>query len=431
MSGKDPRVVAEIARIIARELNVGEGQVAAAVQLLDEGASVPFIARYRKERTGGLDDTQLRTLAERLEYLTILNDRREVVLRSIGEQGKLTPELEKQIRAATTKVELEDLYAPYRPKRRTKASVAREAGLEPLADRLLANPSLDPVAEALAYISSDKGVENAEAALEGARSILIERIAESPTLVGQLREKVWSGGKLSTGVVKGKEAEGAKFSDYFEFNENIANMPSHRALALLRGEKEGVLKVDLDLPHDEKARHPAVTTIMSAFNIQERGRPSDKWLAETARQAWKQRLAPSSHNDLVERLKERSDADAIRVFSHNMKALLLAAPAGPKVVMGVDPGIRTGCKIAVVDATGKLLETATIYPHEPKKDWNGSLVTLAQLAKRHGVELVSVGNGTASRETDKLVAELSSKMPELKLTRVTVSEAGASVYSAS
>ncbi len=431
MSGKDPRVVAEIARIIARELNVGEGQVAAAVQLLDEGASVPFIARYRKERTGGLDDTQLRTLAERLEYLTILNDRREVVLRSIGEQGKLTPELEKQIRAATTKVELEDLYAPYRPKRRTKASVAREAGLEPLADRLLTNPSLDPVAEALAYISSDKGVENAEAALEGARSILIERIAESPTLVGQLREKVWSGGKLSTGVVKGKEAEGAKFSDYFEFNENIANMPSHRALAMMRGEKEGVLKVDLDLPHDEKARHPAVTTIMSAFSIQERGRPSDKWLAETARQAWKQRLAPSSHNDLVERLKERSDADAIRVFSHNMKALLLAAPAGPKVVMGVDPGIRTGCKIAVVDATGKLLETATIYPHEPKKDWNGSLVMLAQLAKRHGVELVSVGNGTASRETDKLVAELSSKMPELKLTRVTVSEAGASVYSAS
>ena len=431
MSGKDPRVVAEIARIIARELNAGEGQVAAAIQLLDEGATVPFIARYRKERTGGLDDTQLRMLAERLEYLTILHDRREVVLRSIGEQGKLTPELEKQIRAATTKVELEDLYAPYRPKRRTKASVAREAGLEPLADRLLSNPALDPVAEALAYISSDKGVENAEAALEGARSILIERIAESPTLVGQLREKVWTGGKLTTGVVKGKEAEGAKFSDYFEFNENIANMPSHRALALLRGEKEGVLKVDLDIPHDDKARHPAVTSIMSAFNIQDRGRPSDKWLAETARQAWKQRLAPSSHNDLVDRLKERSDADAIRVFSHNMKALLLAAPAGPKVVMGVDPGIRTGCKVAVVDATGKLLETATIYPHEPKKDWNGSLVTLAQLAKRHGVELVSVGNGTASRETDKLVAELSSKMPELKLTRVTVSEAGASVYSAS
>jgi uncharacterized protein len=431
MSGKDPLVVAEIARIIARELNVGEGQVAAAVQLLDEGASVPFIARYRKERTGGLDDTQLRTLAERLEYLTILNDRREVVLRSIGEQGKLTPELEKQIRAATTKVELEDLYAPYRPKRRTKASIAREAGLEPLADRLLANPALDPVAEALAYISADKGVENAEAALEGARSILIERMAEAPALVGQIREKVWSGGKLTTGVVKGKEAEGAKFSDYFEFNENIANMPSHRALALLRGEKEGVLKVDLDIPHDEKARHPAVTSIMAAFNIQDRNRPSDKWLAETARMAWKQRLAPSSHSDLVDRLKERSDADAIRVFSHNMKALLLAAPAGPKVVMGVDPGIRTGCKVAVVDATGKLLETATIYPHEPKKDWNGSLATLAVLAKKHGVQLVSVGNGTASRETDKLVNELLTKMPDLNFTRVTVSEAGASVYSAS
>ena len=431
MSGKDPLVVAAIARIIAGELGVGEGQVAATIQLIEEGASIPFIARYRKERTGGLDDTQLRTLAERFEYLTILNDRREVVLRSIGEQGKLTPELEKLIRAATTKVELEDLYAPYRPKRRTKASVAREQGLEPLVDRLLANPSLDPVAEALAYLSADKGVESADSALEGARSILIERMAEAPALVGQIREKVWSGGKLSTGVVKGKEAEGAKFSDYFEFNENIAHMPSHRALALLRGEKEGVLKVDLDLPHDEKLRHPAVTSIMAAFNIQDRGRPSDKWLAETARLAWKQRLAPSSHSDLVDRLKERSDAEAIRVFSRNMKDLLLAAPAGPKVVMGVDPGIRTGCKIAVVDGTGKVLETATIYPHEPRKDWNGSLVTLAQLAKRHGVQLVSVGNGTASRETDKLVAELSTKMPELNLTRVTVSEAGASVYSAS
>ncbi len=431
MSGKDPLVVAAIARIIAKELGVGEGQVAATIQLIEEGASIPFIARYRKERTGGLDDTQLRNLAERFEYLTILNDRREVVLRSIGEQGKLTPELEKLIRAATTKVELEDLYAPYRPKRRTKASVAREQGLEPLVDRLLANPSLDPVAEALAYLSADKGVESADSALEGARSILIERMAEAPALVGQIREKVWSGGKLSTGVMKGKESEGAKFSDYFEFNENIAHMPSHRALALLRGEKEGILKVDLDLPHDEKLRHPAVTSIMAAFNIQDRGRPSDKWLAESARQAWKQRLAPSSHSDLVDRLKERSDAEAIRVFSRNMKDLLLAAPAGPKVVMGVDPGIRTGCKIAVVDGTGKVLETATIYPHEPKKDWNGSLVTLAQLAKRHGVQLVSVGNGTASRETDKLVAELSAKMPELNLTRVTVSEAGASVYSAS
>ncbi|MEQ1610369.1 MAG: Tex family protein [Hyphomonadaceae bacterium] len=431
MSGKDPRVVAEIARIIAKELGVGEGQVAAAIQLIEEGATVPFIARYRKERTGGLDDTQLRTLAERFEYLTILADRREVVLRSITEQGKLTPELEKQIRAATTKVELEDLYAPYRPKRRTKASIAKEAGLEPLADHLLANPFLDPVTEALKYLSTDKGIESADAALEGARNILIERMAETPALVGAIREKVWNGGKLASALVKGKEAEGSKFSDYFEFDEPIQNMPSHRALALLRGEKEGVLKVGLDLPHDEKQRHPAVTTIMAQFNISDKGRPSDQWLAETARQAWKQRLAPSSSTDLIDRLKERSDAEAIRVFSRNMHDLLLAAPAGPKVVMGVDPGIRTGCKVAVVDATGKLLETTTIYPHEPKKDWAGSLATLAILAKKHGVELVSVGNGTASRETDKLVAELSAKMPDLKLTRVMVSEAGASVYSAS
>jgi protein Tex len=427
----DPRMIADIAKIIAKELGVGEGQVAAAIQLIEEGASVPFIARYRKEKTGGLDDTQLRNLAERLEYLVILNERRVVVLKSIKEQDKLTPELEKQIRAAMTKVELEDLYAPYRPKRRTKASVAREAGLEPLADRLLADPSLDPVAEALKYIAQDKGVENSDGALEGARNILIERMAETPALVGNIREKVWSGGKLSSGLVKGKEQEGAKFSDYFEFDEPIGNMPSHRALALLRGEKEGVLKIDLDLPHDPNQRHPAVTSIMAEFKIADRGRPSDKWLAETARQAWKQRLATQSFSDLVTRLKEKSDAEAIRVFSHNMKDLLLAAPAGHKVVMGVDPGIRTGCKVAVVDATGKLLDTATIYPHEPKKDWAGALVTLAQLAKKHGVELVSVGNGTASRETDKLVAELSSKMPELKLTRVMVSEAGASVYSAS
>ncbi len=431
MSGKDPLVIAEIARIIARELGVSEGQVAAAIQLIEEGASVPFIARYRKERTGGLDDTQLRTLAERLDYLTALADRREVVLKSIREQGKLTPELEKQILACMNKVELEDLYLPYRPKRRTKASIAREAGLEPLADRLLANPGLDPIAEAMKYVSADKGVADSEAALEGARSILIERMVEAPALVRAVREKVWTGGKLASELVKGKEAEGAKFSDYFEFDEPISNMPSHRALALLRGEKEGVLKINLDLPHESDKRHPVVTTIMSEFGIADRGRAADAWLAETARQAWKTRLAPTSFTDLVSRLKERSDHEAIRVFSRNMKDLLLAAPAGPKIVMGVDPGIRTGCKVAVVDATGKLLETATIYPHEPRKDWQGALVTLAQMAKRHGVELVSVGNGTASRETDKLVAELSSKMPELKLTRVMVSEAGASVYSAS
>lgn len=420
-----------IARIIASELGAQESQVQAAIDLLNEGATVPFIARYRKERTGGLDDTQLRTLAERLDYLTVMFDRREVILKSIREQGKLTPELERQILTAETKVQLEDLYAPFKPKRRTKAMMAREAGLEPLADRLLTNPALDPFAAAMAYVSDERGVANADAALEGARQILIERMSETPKLVGALRERIWSGGKLESGVVKGKEAEGAKFSDYFQFDEPIKDMPSHRALALFRGEKEGVLKVGLDLPHDPARRHPAVDMILQEFNIQERGRPGDAWLVDTARQAWKQKLCGSSETDLVGRLKERADAEAIKVFSNNVKDLLLAAPAGQKVVMGVDPGIRTGCKLAVVDATGKLLETATIYPHEPKRDWQGSLVTLAQLAKRHRVELVSVGNGTASRETDKLVAELASKMPELKLTRVTVSEAGASVYSAS
>ncbi|MEP7210793.1 MAG: Tex family protein [Alphaproteobacteria bacterium] len=435
MAGNEPersgKTVATIARIIARELRVAETQVTAAIALIAEGASVPFIARYRKERTGGLDDTQLRNLAERLDYLTVMFERREVILKSIREQGKLTADLERQIMAAETKVQLEDLYAPFKPKRRTKASVAREAGLEPLADRLLANPALDPVTEAMAYISSDKGVDDTGAALDGARHILIERMAETPALVGALREKVWSGGRLGSEMVKGKEEAGAKFSDYFNFDEPIKDMPSHRALALLRGEKEGVLKVNLDLPHDETKLHPAIGAIMTEFKIADRGRPGDVWLAETAKQAWKTKLANSNATDLTARLKERADGEAIRVFSRNMHDLLLAAPAGPKVVMGVDPGIRTGCKIAVVDATGKVLETAIIYPHEPRKDWQGSLVTLAQLAKRHKVELVSVGNGTASRETDKLVAELSAKMPELNLTRVTVSEAGASVYSAS
>ena len=431
MSLKDPVIIAGIARIIARELGVGEGQVAATIQLIDEGASIPFIARYRKERTGGLDDTQLRTLAERYEYLTVLSERRDVVLRSIREQGKLTPDLEQQIRAAMTKVELEDLYAPYRPRRRTKASIARDAGLEPLADRLLGDPSLDPLTEALRYVDASKGVEDVDSALEGARSILIERIAETPSVVGPLREKVWVNGQIASSIVRGKESEGAKYADYFDFAENISNMPSHRALALLRGEKEGVLKISLDIPHDPNQRHPALSALMSAFGIQERNRPADRWLAETARLAWKQRLAPSSQSDLVDRLKEKSDAEAIRVFSRNVKDLLMAAPAGPRVVMGIDPGIRTGCKVAVVDGTGKLLETATIYPHEPRKDWTGSLITLGVIAKRLRVELIAIGNGAASRETDRLVTELCEKLPDMGITRVTVSEAGASVYSAS
>ena len=416
---------------IADELSAGVGQVAAAVALLDEGATVPFIARYRKEKTGGLDDTQLRTLAERLVYLRELEDRRASVLRSVEEQGKLTPELSRALNAAMTKMELEDLYAPYKPKRRTKAQIAREAGLEPLADALLANPALDPAAEAAKFVADDKGVADQKAALDGARHILIERIAERPDVVGSLREWQWSEGTLSAKVKKAKETEGAKFSDYFDFSQSIKDMPSHRALALLRGVNEGILDIDLDVAHDETRTHPAEGKIKAAFGIADKGRPADGWLSETVRLAWKARLATTTTSDLLTRLKERADAEAITVFSSNLKDLLLAAPAGPRVTMGLDPGLRTGVKVAVVDTTGKVVDTATIYPHEPKRDWGGSLAALATLAAKHKVDLVSVGNGTGSRETDKLVAELMSKMPQLKLTKVMVSEAGASVYSAS
>jgi len=422
---------ASIARIIARELNVEEKQVTAAIDLIGEGATVPFIARYRKERTGGLDDTQLRHLAARLTYLTDLNARRDTILRSIREQDKLTPALEKQINAAETKVALEDIYAPFKPKRRTKATIAREAGLAPLAEQLLANPLLNPAEIAAKFVSKSKGVTSAAEALEGARHIVVETLAETPEIVGAVREKMWAEGNVSSSVAKGKAEEGAKFSDYFDFDQPIEQLPSHRLLALLRGEKEGVLKLGLDVPHADKAVHPAVAVVMAKGGISRKGRPADAWLAETAEIAWKTRLAPACTNDLFARVKERADGEAISVFSKNVKALLLAAPAGPKTVMGIDPGIRTGCKIAVVDATGKVLETTTIYPHEPKRDWAGALMTLAKLAKKHKVQLVSVGNGTASRETDKLVAELESKMPDLGLTRVMVSEAGASVYSAS
>jgi uncharacterized protein len=416
---------------IATELAVGVGQVSAAVELLGEGATVPFIARYRKEKTGGLDDTQLRKLEERLGYLRELEERRVTVLKSIEEQGKLTPELSRSITAAQTKVELEDLYAPYKPKRRTKAQIAREAGLEPLSDALLANPSLDPATEAAKYVDAGKGVADVKAALDGARHILIERIGESASLVGTLREWEWSEGVLRSTVEKAKAEEGAKFSDYFDFAQPIKDLPSHRALAMLRGRNEGVLDFDLDVAHEEGKPHPAEAKIKAAFNMADRGRPADAWLSETVRLAWKAKVALSLNSDLLARLKERADTEAISVFAKNLKDLLLAAPAGPRVTMGLDPGIRTGVKVAVVDATGKVLETTTIYPHEPKRDWQGSLATLAALCLRHKVSLVSVGNGTASRETDKLVAELTTKMPNLKLTRVMVSEAGASVYSAS
>jgi uncharacterized protein len=416
---------------IASELGVGVGQVAAAVELLGEGATVPFIARYRKERTGGLDDTQLRRLEERLTYLRELEDRRATVLKSIEEQGKLTPELARAIADVETKVALEDLYAPYRPKRRTKAQIAREAGLEPLAEALLANPALPLDVEAAKYIDEEKGVADIKAALDGARHILIERMAEEPRLVGSLREWEWSEGVLASKVARGKQAEGAKFSDYFDFGQGIKDIPSHRALAMLRGRNEGVLALDLDVPHEEGKPHPAEGKIKVAFSIAERGRPADAWLADTVHLAWKARMAPSTSADLLARLKERADAEAITVFSRNLKDLLLAAPAGPRCTMGLDPGFRTGVKVAVVDQTGKLCATDTIYPHEPRNDWNGALATLAALCIKYRVELVSIGNGTASRETDKLVADLLVKMSNLKLTKVVVSEAGASVYSAS
>ncbi len=416
---------------IATELGVALGQVAAAVELLGEGSTVPFIARYRKEKTGSLDDTQLRKLEERLGYLRELEDRRATVLKTIEQQGKLTPELARFIQEAATKVELEDLYAPFKQKRRTKAQIAREAELEPLADALLNNPSLDPEKEAARFVDADKGVADIKVALDGARHILIERIAETAGLIGNLREWLWSDGQLTSGVRKGKNDEGAKFSDYFEFGQSIKDMPSHRVLAILRGHNEGILDLDLDVAHETGKPHPAEARIKSAFGIADRGRPADAWLSETVRHAWKDKLSGSLSSGLLTRLKERADAEAIAVFSANLRDLLLAAPAGPRTTMGLDPGIRTGVKVAVVDQTGKVVATTTIYPHEPKRDWEGSLATLAALCMKHKVDMISVGNGTAGRETDKLVAELMAKMPELKLRKTMVSEAGASVYSAS
>jgi protein Tex len=416
---------------IAAELGVRVEQVAATVEMLGEGSTVPFIARYRKEKTGGLDDTQLRKLDERLTYLREFEDRRGTVLKSITEQGKMTPELQRSIWAAENKVDLEDIYAPYKPKRRTKAQIAREAGLEPLTDALLANPSLDPDATAAAYVDADKGVADNKAALDGARSILIERISEKPDLVKSLREWLWQDGLVTSTVARGKATEGEKFSDYFEFSQKINTLPSHRALALLRGRNEDILNLGLDVPALEGQPHPAEAKIRLAFNLYDKGRPADRWISETVRLAWKARLGVALEVDLMTRLKEISDRGAIQVFAENMKDLLLAAPAGPKVTMGVDPGIRSGCKVAVVDKTGKLLDTATIYPHEPRNDWNGSLATLGALCMKHTVELVAIGNGTAGRETDKLIAELIKKLEGFKIAKIMVSEAGASVYSAS
>ncbi|QXV63109.1 RNA-binding transcriptional accessory protein [Amycolatopsis sp. TNS106] len=420
---------------IAEELGVREGQVKAAVDLLDGGSTVPFIARYRKEVTGMLDDTQLRTLEERLRYLRELGERKVAVLESIRSQGKLDDALEASIMAADTKSRLEDIYLPYKPKRRTKAMIAREAGLEPLADGLLNDPNTDPQAAAAVFVDADKGVADAQAALDGARAILVERFAEDADLIGELREKMWAEGRLASKVRDGKAEEGAKFSDYFEFSEPYTKLPSHRILAMFRGEKEEIL--DLTMESEEPSEEPRTgpteyeNRIAHKFGISNEGRPADKWLGDTVRWAWRTKILLHLGIDLRMRLRQSAEDDAVRVFAANLRDLLLAAPAGTRATMGLDPGFRTGVKVAVVDATGKVVDTHVIYPHQPANKWDQSIAELAALCARHKVDLISIGNGTASRETDKLAGELIKKHPELKLTKAVVSEAGASVYSAS
>ncbi|SPE63994.1 hypothetical protein SNS2_5319 [Streptomyces netropsis] len=410
-----------------------ERQVKAAVDLLDGGSTVPFIARYRKEATEMLDDAQLRALEERLRYLRELEDRRTAVLESVRSQGKLDEALEARIREADSKARLEDIYLPFKPKRRTKAQIAREAGLEPLADGLLRDPGVEPLAAAAAFVDPGKGVADAAAALEGARAVLTERFGEDADLIGELRERMWSRGRVAAKVRAGKEEAGAKFADYFDFAEPFTELPSHRVLAMLRGEKEEVLDLTLEPeePREDGGPSSYEQAISRRFGIADRGRPGDKWLADTVRWAWRTRVLVHLGIDLRLRLRQAAEDEAVRVFAANLRDLLLAAPAGTRATMGLDPGFRTGVKVAVVDATGKVAATETIYPHVPQQKWDASLATLARLAREHDVELIAIGNGTASRETDKLATDLIARQPELKLTKVMVSEAGASVYSAS
>ncbi len=430
---------------LAAELAAKPVQVAAAIALLDEGATVPFIARYRKEATGGLDDTQLRLLEERLRYLRELEDRRAAIIASIEEQGKMTPELLGAITHAEDKTRLEDLYLPYKPKRRTKAQIAAEAGLAELANALLADPSLNPEEEAAKYIKpafttdngDNPGIPDAKSALEGARQILMERFAEDATLLQSLREYLNEHGVVESKLIEGKAEAGEKFADYFDYCESIGTIPSHRALALLRGRREEVLSVVLRLDTEEEKpkwdapHNPCEARIAARFGISSKNRPADKWLMDTVRWAWRVKVFMHLETELMSTLRDKAEAEAINVFARNLKDLLLAAPAGPRATMGLDPGLRTGVKVAVVDATGKVVDTATIYPHAPRNDWEGALHTLALLAQKHKVSLISIGNGTASRETDKLAQDLIKRFPEAKLTKIVVSEAGASVYSAS
>jgi protein Tex len=429
---QNPPVAQAIDQRIAEELSVGAHQVRSAVALLDDGSTVPFIARYRKEATGGLSDEQLRALEERLGYLRELEARRKAVLESISEQGKLTEALAAQIDAADTKARLEDLYAPFKVKRRTKAQIAREAGLEPLADLLLSDPSQDPETAAAGYVDAAKEVPDAAAALAGARAILTERFSEDADLIGELRERMWKRGRLVSKVRDGAEEKGAKFSDYFDFSETFTTLPSHRVLALMRGEKEEALSLALEPGESEVDGADCEGVIAAKFGIRDAGRPGDAWLAKTVSWAWRTRILVKLGVDLRMRLWQLAEDEAVKVFAANLKDLLLAAPAGPKTVMGLDPGYRTGVKVAVVDPTGKVLDATAILPHQPQNQWDASLATLAALVKKHGVQLIAIGNGTASRETDRLAADLIKAMTGVaELAKIVVSEAGASIYSAS
>ncbi|WP_125774893.1 Tex family protein [Antribacter gilvus] len=420
-----------INRRIADELGVRESQVASAVGLLDEGATVPFIARYRKEVTGTLDDIQLRALEERLRYLRELEERRAAILASIEEQGKLDDALRTQILTADTKARLEDIYLPFKPKRRTKAQIARENGLEPLALALLTDPSLDPADAAAPYVTGE--VADTAAALDGARAILIERMGEDADLIGTLRDRLWTTGRMVSKVREGKEEAGAKFADYFDFSQALAGLPSHRVLAMFRGEKEDVLDLTIE---PEEPTEPGVPSsfegeIARRFGVAAQGRPADRWLVDTVRWAWRTRILVHLGIDARLRLRSEAEDEAVRIFAANLRDLLLAAPAGTRATMGLDPGLRTGVKVAVVDATGKVVATDTIYPHVPANRWDESLAKLGALCAKHNVDLIAIGNGTASRETERLAAELIKKAPQLGLTKAVVSEAGASVYSAS
>jgi uncharacterized protein len=419
----------DISNKIAIELNVKIQQIEAAVELLDGGATVPFISRYRKEATGGLSDTDLRTLEVRLQYLRELEDRRQTILKSIGEQEKLTPALERSILDADNKAVLEDIYLPFKPKRRTKAQIAREAGLEPLALQLLENPALVPQEFAETFMDAEKAITTVAEALEGARQILMEMFAEHAGLVGILRNYLWENGIIKTEVMKGKEIEGNKFTDYFLYQEAIKKIPSHRALAIFRGQREEFLRVNLTL--EEAEEMSCRQMIAGQFGIQDKKRPADQWLLDAAASTWRIKLFMKLEVELMVQVRESAEEEAIKVFANNLKHLLMAAPAGSRSTLGLDPGLRTGVKVVIVDDTGKLLVHTAIFPHQPRNDWNNSLSILAKLCKQFNVELVSIGNGTASRETDKLVMELKKLHPELKLTSIVVSEAGASVYSAS